>query len=106
MRECVYHLQLAPTPSFQERRALAPPSHETVEVLGDGTVPVNRFLAARICYTESLGKDSHRSATVKATRGQSKTRTELQGNATRDTRKKKLSIKKKKKDKNNIPNVY
>lgn len=64
-------------------------------MLGNGTVPVNRFLAAHICYTESLGNDSHRSATVKATRGQSKISTELQGNAMRGTRKEELLILKK-----------
>lgn len=38
------HLQikLAPAPSFQERRDLEPPLHESTEVLGSGTLPINR----------------------------------------------------------------
>lgn len=41
------------------------------------------LLTGQICCTQSMGKNSHRTATLKATRGQNKIIRELQGNAMR-----------------------
>lgn len=89
-REFQHHLQISSCHQFTRKKGSGAPFDECIEGLGNGTLPVDRFHCSQICYTESVGKNSHRTATVKATRGQNKIIRELQGNAIR------VAIKKKK----------
>lgn len=89
-REFQHHLQISSCPQFTRKKGSGAPFDESIEGLGNGTLPVDRFHCSQICYTESVSKNSHRTTTVKATRGQNKIIRELQGNAIR------VAIKKKK----------
>lgn len=100
-REFQHHLQISSCPQFTRKKGSGAPFDESIEGLGNSTLSIDRFHCSQIRCTESMGKNSHRTATVKATRGQNKIIRELQGNAMS------IAIKKKKRlNKKNVANVY